>query len=675
MGHRLTISNVRLAAPARGGWLARFPRPLGALLLAAVLLLLAAAYAPSTLAHATLTRSDPAAGSSLTDAPNAVTLWFSESVESAYTTVDLLRSDGSRVLAGDLERLDGAEPALRVPLPDELPRGSYTVVWSTFSAVDGHVSEGFFSFTIGDALLPSTQAEAELARSASTGSPVPLVVDGAIRWMNLLGQAIATGALVFLLVALPSRAPARRYRWLFGLALGVLTLGHLASPLVQTMQATHAGLFDLPADALLTLLTGTRYGALWLARAVLLLALALVLWSLTRGERLPATSGRGRWFWGAALAVAGALLATTSLGSHAAARGGARSWPVLVDWLHLAATSVWVGGLAAFAVALPGLGQQASLRPVLRRFSTVALGAVGVLTMTGVLATRREVMSWDGLIGTRYGMWLTLKLALAAAALGIGAYHLLVIRPALDLDDRVSEPATRGFRRGLRVEALLAIAVVAATGLLTASIPARDLLGQDISVFATTRLTTAASVTLRVTPGRTGTNEFSVVVSPLEPETFGELQRVYLRFARPGMTDDAGITGSERIELRQAGPGDSFTWRATGAWLALDGDWQLTAIIRRSGERDLEAPFAITASRAGIIPTGLPVAETVDDGPPANAGLLGGLWLLVALMLGTGAWWVRRERRVLSAALLALALLALAAGSLVLVVSTVAAGS
>jgi copper transport protein len=202
-------------------------------------------------AHATLLRSDPAAAGSFTSGPETITLWFSEEIEVEYSQVDVLRRDGSRVLAGELVTLpDSPDPTLQLTLADPLPDGSYTVVWSTLSAVDSHISEGFFSFTVGDAILPSLTEEAELARTAASDKVVPQAGEAAIRWLNLLGQAAIAGVLIFVPVVLMPvlrdadgrrlAIPSRRFRLLLFAALGAVIVGHLLSAVVQIMNATRS---------------------------------------------------------------------------------------------------------------------------------------------------------------------------------------------------------------------------------------------------------------------------------------------------------------------------------------------------------------------------------------------------------------------------------------------------
>lgn len=618
---------------------------------------------PPVSAHAALLRSDPASGGSLADSPPAITLWFSESVEVRYSSVTVLRSDGSSVVTGALESVGtSGEPAVRVALRDSLSRGSYTVVYSVLSAVDGHVSDGFFSFTVGDALMPSAEQQAELANRASA-STVPLAVSSVVRWLNLLAQAVLAGLLAFLVGVLAPVArrsgvavvPAETFRRLAFVALALLLAGHLASAIVQTMNATRSTSPGVVLDALPAILGETRFGAIWLARGTLLIAWSLVAFVLLRGTRVPAARGHGRLVWASGLIVSALVLLTTSLGSHAATRGSATSWPVMTDWLHLIATSVWLGGLVGLLLSF-GLAPAGSpRRDLLARFSRLALAAVAAMVVTGAASAWIEAYSWDGLVSTDYGTWLIVKLVLVSGALGLGAHHVLNVGPRVDA-------AAKGFRRSLRLEVVLGVGVVLVTGVLTGTPPARDLL-EGVEVLGSTKLVAAASVTLRVSPPELGVNDYSVVVAPSDPERFGEIQRVFLRFT-PVAVDSpsgSGLAGSQRIQLRQAGPADAYTFLGNGSFITLEGEWDVTAVVRRAGvARDLEVAFGITAQDGELSLTGIP--EPPDQRSGAAIGL-GAAWLAVAIALVAGAWRLRQRRLSLSYGLFGLALAALAVGS------------
>ena len=103
--------------------------------------------APAARAHAFLDHASPAVGSSLPTAPAAVTMWFTQQLEPAFTTATVSDKSGNRVDAGPA-RVDASDPTeLRVPLK-QLPPGTYTVSWHALS-VDTHTTTGHFTFTIG----------------------------------------------------------------------------------------------------------------------------------------------------------------------------------------------------------------------------------------------------------------------------------------------------------------------------------------------------------------------------------------------------------------------------------------------------------------------------------------------------------------------------------------------
>lgn len=657
------------------------PRRWSSLVALAVVLLVwlvTMATPPSASAHAALLRSDPAAGASLAASPDAITLWLSETVELRYSTVTVMRSDGSAVQTGALTSVGTpAEPAVRVDLRDSLPRGSYTVVYSVLSSVDGHLSGGFFSFTVGDALLPSAEQQSALASRAAASTIVPLPVSSTIRWLNLLGQGILAGLLVFLVVVLSPVAreagaggvPARRFRRLVAGAVTALVVGHLAAAVIQSMNAGRSTSPTVVIDILPSILSETRFGALWLARGTLLVAWALVGWALLRGSRLPAFRGRGRLLWSAGLLVSALVLLTTSLGSHAATRGGATSRPVLTDWLHLIVTSIWMGGLAGLLLAFDIVPAGVPRKDLIARFSRLALFSVAGIVVTGAVSAWVEAYSWDGLVSTDYGTWLIVKLVLVAGALGFGAHHLLNIRPRFEPDGAEDRRrASVSFRCSLRLEALLVAGAVVATGVLTSTPPARDLL-KGVEVLASTRLVSSASVTIRIAPPRVGVNDFSVVVAPSDPEAFGDIQRVYLRFtplAVDAPAGTAGLVGSQRIQLRQSGPADASTFLGNGSFITLDGDWNVTVVVRRAGVADdLEAPFGVTARDGKLSLTGVPEDTAKRNGAAIGLGLV---WLLAAAVLLYGSWRMRSYRLALSYGLIGLALVSFAMGSLLVIV-------
>ena len=97
-------------------------------------------------AHAMLDHASPAVGSTVA-APKAVTLWFTEALEGAFSGIEVRNAQGANVEAGKAG-VDGSDRTqLRVPLK-ALPPGLYKVNWHVLS-VDTHRTEGSFTFKVG----------------------------------------------------------------------------------------------------------------------------------------------------------------------------------------------------------------------------------------------------------------------------------------------------------------------------------------------------------------------------------------------------------------------------------------------------------------------------------------------------------------------------------------------
>jgi copper resistance protein C len=96
--------------------------------------------------HAFLERAEPRVGSTVKAAPSQVRVWFTEALEPAFSTLEVVNQAGERVDLGPA-RVDAAsQTLLQVPLKPLGP-GTYRVKWRVLS-VDTHVTEGDFTFRI-----------------------------------------------------------------------------------------------------------------------------------------------------------------------------------------------------------------------------------------------------------------------------------------------------------------------------------------------------------------------------------------------------------------------------------------------------------------------------------------------------------------------------------------------
>jgi methionine-rich copper-binding protein CopC len=97
-------------------------------------------------AHAVLLKSSPAARAVLGQAPAQVILLFNERLEPAFSAVSVWTVDGAQVDQQDVTVGPENPRRLSVSLAPLAP-GTYTVRFRVLS-VDGHVTEGDFTFTV-----------------------------------------------------------------------------------------------------------------------------------------------------------------------------------------------------------------------------------------------------------------------------------------------------------------------------------------------------------------------------------------------------------------------------------------------------------------------------------------------------------------------------------------------
>ena len=95
-------------------------------------------------AHALLDRAEPRVGNTVATAPRQVTLWFTQKVEPASSSITVTNAAGQRVDAGKI-RVSGSQ--MSVSLRSGGP-GIYTVTWHVRS-LDEHTTEGNFTFKVG----------------------------------------------------------------------------------------------------------------------------------------------------------------------------------------------------------------------------------------------------------------------------------------------------------------------------------------------------------------------------------------------------------------------------------------------------------------------------------------------------------------------------------------------
>jgi len=359
-------------------------------------------------------RTVPANGAVLAKPPNALRVLFDDDVRRG-SGIRAIRNDGGASVLGAKPAVVGGR-TLVVPLRENLPDADYTVLWRVVSD-DGHTIAGVTVFGVGAGRAPPTAA-------LSVGNG-PSTKDVVSRWLLFAGLLTAAGSAFFrfAVAEVPLRVMLGSFLLVFVGVSGLLHDVPISSRFGGTMAAV----------ALVS-----AFGAVFAAIAPMYPILEPVV-------------------FGAALL----LLPGPSIAGHALDRGRSPI-EVFADVVHVAAASVWLGGLVALGLSLRGSGEHAAN---VRRFSNVALASVAVLSATGVVRALSELDAVSQLWSTGYGRALVVKTGLLAALVAVGWFNRYRLVPRLRLD---------GVRRNVAGELVLLAGLVVAVALLTDLRPGRD---------------------------------------------------------------------------------------------------------------------------------------------------------------------------------------------------------
>lgn len=566
--------------------------------LTAALLMLGAlqvAVASPASAHAILQQSEPAANASLDAAPDAVTLTFNEPVEVSLGAIQVLDASGNRVDRGNVEHPGGQGNVIQVQLNQGLGTGGYAVGYRVVSA-DSHPVAGAFTFGVGSGSGEEASALADEILAGEGGDTTIGGIFTAVRWLGFASLALLVGVTAFVLTVWRVGRGHPRVRLLLWTAWGVQLVSTLISLPLQGLYVSGLGAGSVFDPELISGVVATRFGLVHLARAGLLLLAIPALLLLSRPA--PAKDSRAQGWSGsyaedAMLLLALGLLLTPGLAGHAGT-GYLVPLALVTDVLHLAAMSVWLGGLVVLAAVVLPRGIAEELRAVVPRFSGIAFWSVVTVVVTGVVQSWRQVGTLDGLVTTTYGRLLLTKVVGVAFLIGIGALSRQVVNrrlrvplvprpagPGAQLADPDVETVAR-LRRSVGIEVVIAAIVLALASLLVNAVPAR---GGSAS-FGT------------VAPGAPGSGAFgaqieagqSTVVVTATPARVGENEIHFsILDANSQLADIPGFTATLELEseglppfeleLEKLGPGH---YAAYDARIPIAGTYTMAVTVRSS---------------------------------------------------------------------------------------------
>ncbi|MCB9456115.1 MAG: CopD family protein [Anaerolineaceae bacterium] len=555
-------------------------------------------------AHGYIVRSIPEDRVTLERAPTRLQYWFSEDLEPDFSSLIVRDQTGNVVAEGGVSPDDAS--LLLAQLPIGLPDGAYIAELRTAFASDGHVVVETRVFFVGEEV------------GGVTGSAASDQANGLeVIWRGMIFVSLALLFGVFTLYAnvlvpawgspdhraglLPPRLM-RRLSILVIIGFALAFAGHILAIIQQTMVFFNASPAQVIEQGLWQVVrVGSRFGDLWGAR-LLFLGIAAATFGLSYSVRndQPETM---RPSWTANAWVLALALGTISAGSHAVGSAVSPWLGVVVDWLHLAAVGLWVGGLVVLVLVLPvalrpyeGDTRRLALLAVLNRFSWMAAGALVIVISTGIYSASTWFTAPEDVQST-FGGALAVKLLMVAGLVGLGVAHHITLRP-----ERYARwQGIIGRRFGkftstLRLEAVFAVLALLATGLLTATPVPIPATAENAAPppSQTVTLINDLAVTLTISPGGPGVNTYDVLIT--QEGQPADNWDVRMQVAHPA-SDQRGMW--EIVEPVESGlyvlAGDEIS--ETGQWWTLLDITQGDTVQRAAFDWAITDDAAVATSR------------------------------------------------------------------------------
>jgi len=449
------------------------------------------------LAHNAFDSSSPSEGDLLETSPSGWTITFTKSVPLDSFSGEVINGDGIRTQLASPTH-GATDNIVVVSFPTSLT-GEITARWKLVSS-DGHVVSGRVAFSVNAtatttiAVPPTTTSvvnpevasplvssttvsplptsstpssnslapteSVESAGEFSDSDPVPEVIRWSLRSLGYLAILILIG-LVFAEMFLAEGAlVAAMGRRLLLMSTAAITVVPLLQGWIFLADVNGYSFFKAPLDTFD--LFSTTPGSMMLTRALSGAAIsyaAIIAW-----PQLTNTIKERQ-----AIGLIGAYLITLAYTSHSRSQ----ALPLLgipVDVLHVAASAVWLGGLAVLALAVIPLLDAKSALLTYTRYGRYAQYAVITIVVTGLIQTLRlHGVSLSSLFGERHGQILLLKILAVGLMLKVGDVNRRRLLKNIPTEDSPMIKRSTLLLRASYTELVCGVVVLALTSILVTS--------------------------------------------------------------------------------------------------------------------------------------------------------------------------------------------------------------
>ncbi|EEK51241.1 copper resistance protein [Bacillus cereus ATCC 10876] len=514
------------------------------LLLVCVLIIL---IPQSASAHAYVVKSNPTENETLKKAPSVVKIEFDEDIQvSSFNTLYVRDTSGKRVDLKDAHIDKKNKKLLEAGLKDNLKNGLYSIQWKAISA-DGHPIQGVIPFRVGLA-----EAETDDIQVEEMGyvPQIDMIMERGILYTSF---SLFIGVLFFNLIMYKGNATSVRLRskniiWisLFGILISLL----FNLPLQAKINADVSWLEAFNPLLLKETLQLSVFGYVWITQMVLISTLIIVTYFAVKHEKFSSFK-----VWSIPILLFIGLLVMKAFNSHAYGLKF-KDIAVVMDFLHLLAASLWVGGLSSIILLLRKEDNKWHMYwDMIKRFSPWATGAVIVILITGLFNSTFFIPTIHSLFDTKYGLALLTKILLFIFMGILGIIHYMKGRMR----------AQQGLGATVKVEFVIGIIIFVIVAFMTnVQTPPMPPTGPFTE---SKQLDNGYELTLNVSPNKVGQNKFHITLKDEKGQPITDMEQMILTTQSLDMN-----MGKGSFKVSVVSPGE---YEAEGMYINMTGNWNI----------------------------------------------------------------------------------------------------
>ncbi len=520
-------------------------RRLGAwLVIACVLIIL---IPKSASAHAYVVKSNPVENETLKKAPTVVKIEFDEDIQvSHFNTLFVRDTSGKRVDLKDAHIDKRNKKLLEAGVKENLKDGLYSIQWKAISA-DGHPIQGVIPFQIG---LAEAGADDVQVEEMGYVPQIDMIMERGVLYTSF---SLFLGVLFFNLIiykgdAIEVHSRSKRIIWISLIGIFISLLCNL--PLQAKINADVSWLEAFNPLLLKETLQLSVFGYVWITQMALISVLIIVTYFAVKREKLSSFK-----VWSIPILLFIGLLVMKAFNSHAFGLKF-KDIAVVMDFLHLFAASLWVGGLSSIILLLRKEDDKwTKYWDAIKRFSPWATGAVIVIVLTGLFNGTFFIPTIHSLFDTKYGLALLAKILLFVCMGILGIIHYVKGRIR----------AQQGLGATVKVEFIIGIIVFVIVAFMTnVQTPPMPPTGPFTE---SKQLDNGYELTLHVSPNKVGQNTFHITLKDENGQPVTNMEQIVLTTQSLDMN-----MGKGSFKVSAISPGE---YEAEGMYINMTGNWNI----------------------------------------------------------------------------------------------------